>query len=230
VDSVQHFFVNEISDGRKNMVIVEGIMIVPELADDVLSLILPQILFKFSSIYTLSIFASIIAAHANKKLRKFPGLNVEVSLTDIMSRFYRKIFGGWEPMKQYHLPHGKYNRIFRDVGAWFEAVAKLPRATTVHLVVPHVWRDFQSLRSLSRKNKIFEREVKFQFPSSISSRQDYDLFILQTIAAVKDIVVPEQVNISAEKREDLVKIGCTGLDRLRRSSRKAGERKSTDGD
>jgi hypothetical protein len=118
----------------------------------------------------------------------------------------------------------------RDVDVLFKAVAKLPRATIIYLVVSHVWRDFQTLRSLSRKYKISEREVKFQFPAPINPRQDYDFFIAQTIAAVKDIVVQEQIDISAEKREELVKIGCTGFDSLRRSSRKAGERKRTDGD
>lgn len=114
VDSVQHFFVYEIPDGYENMVITEGIMGVPELADDVLSLILPQILFKFNSEYTLSMFASTIAAHANKKLWKCPGLNVEINLTDMMSELCWYFFG-WEPMDQFYLPHGKFARICHAV-------------------------------------------------------------------------------------------------------------------
>jgi hypothetical protein len=230
VESVQHFFVNEILDGRRNMVFAEGIMGVPELADDVLSLILPQILFKFSCGYTLLIFSRIIAhANANKKLKDVPGLNVEINFLDMMSLYYRNVFESWEPMRQCQLPHGKFAGMFLDVDIWFKAVAKLPKATTVHIVFSHVWRDFQSLRSLSKKYKISEREVKFQFPTPIIPRQDYDFFISQTIAAVKDIVVPEQVDISKEKRKELVKIGCTGFEHLRRSSRKAGGRKRTDG-
>ncbi|KFX87324.1 hypothetical protein V490_08340 [Pseudogymnoascus sp. VKM F-3557] len=224
VDSIQHFFVYKIPYGGKNMVIAEGIMGVPELADDVLSLMLPQIRFKFSCGYTLSIFSRVIA-HANKKFKKVLRLNVEINLSDMMSVYCRNAFESWKPMRQC-----QFIGIFWDANTWFKAVAKLPKVTTVHFVFSHVWRDFKSLRELSKKNKIPKREITFEFPAPHSPRQDYDFFIYQTIAAVKDIKIPKQLGISAARREELIKMGCTGFERPRRSSKKAGRRKRTDRD
>ncbi|KFY43306.1 hypothetical protein V495_04032 [Pseudogymnoascus sp. VKM F-4514 (FW-929)] len=221
VDSIQYFFVYKIPYGGKNMVIAEGIMGVPELTDDVLSLILPQILFKFTCGYTLLIFVRIIA-HANKKLKKVAGLNVEINLSDMMSVYDRNVFESWEPMRQCQLPHGKFTGMFSDVGIWFKAVAKLPKATTIHLVFSQVWRDFESLRKLSKRYKIPKREITFEFPAPNSPRPDYDFFIAQTIAAVKDIEIPKRLGISDARREELVKIGCTGFELPRRSPRQGG--------
>ncbi|KFX88059.1 hypothetical protein O988_09170 [Pseudogymnoascus sp. VKM F-3808] len=220
LDSVQHFYIAHIDYKDKITVFTEGIVGVPELAEDVLSLVLPQTLFKFTSTIPLVKFTEAVNAYANN-LKSVPELNVEINYMNMTNSKCHRTLGSWEPIE---LPHGLNIDFVGDVSDWFMKTGLLPKTTTLHLDVTHVWRDFRLLRLLGILSGISKMEVKFQFPAPPIPRQDYGFFIAQTITAVKDIEIPEQLGISDARREELVKIGCTGFERPRRSSRKTGER------
>jgi len=89
--------------------------------------------------------------------------------------------------------------------------------TRVHLVFPSLWRDFRGLRSLSKGTGLSERTVHFAFPKDGPYPQlpNHLFFVAQTVAAVKDIEVPEHWEIGKVQRKYLVDHGCTGFNGVR---------------
>ena len=83
-----------------------------------------------------------------------------------------------------------------------------PSPPTSILYFPKIWRDFRELRGLSTKFGVYKRLVTFQFPTTGFptaglSNQEFYFYKAQTIAAVKDVEVEEQINISPSRREEL---------------------------
>lgn len=211
LDSVQTFFIDTIDDNGKSKMFTKEIASLAELSEESLSLLVPQILFKFSSPDSLKIFAQTFAAHVNI-VNNVPELHIELDFTDNMKKEHIQRLSIWEETE---LPHGRDFGMRDHVQGWFQQIALLPELTTIHVIFTYIWMDFRALRGVSKQFGIYKREVTFQFPTPTISRQDYNFFKAQTIAAVKNIKVPEQVGIERARREALVNIGCTGFNGVR---------------
>jgi hypothetical protein len=172
---------------------------------------MPQILFKFNSPRALEVFAETFAAHLSV-CDVIPELHIELDFAQDMGDEDLAKLGSWDSCE---LPHGRDINMHDHVERWMSSIERLPEVTNVHLVFSQIWRDFRELRGLSKKFGLWKRRVTFQFPTPSLQHHRYSFFKAQTMAAVKDIEVAEQVGISAGRRAELVKLGCRGFNSIR---------------
>jgi hypothetical protein len=176
---------------------------VTEITEEVLSLVMPQILFQVRSPPDLERFAETFSAHL-EVCQKVPDLHIELDFTWSMDELHITELGKWTESKH---PHGR-GFMSKYVTEWFSAIALLPESTNVHMIFSKIWRDFRELRGLSTKFGVCKRLVTFQFPTTGFptaglSNQEFHFYKAQTIAAVKDGEVEKQINISPSRREEL---------------------------
>ncbi|MCJ1435727.1 hypothetical protein MMC27_005102 [Xylographa pallens] len=211
-DTVRSFFLDIVSDAGKSTLFAKEITQVTELTQEVLTLVMPEILFRFNTPHALVIFAETFAAHANI-CDVVPELQVELDFAQDLSEEDLTKLSSWVECKQ---PHGRDIGMHDHVEQWMRAIQLLPEVTNIHLVFSSIWRDFRELRGLSKKFGVSKSTVTFQFPTPSIRYQDYSFFEAQTMAAVKDLEVSEQAGISGTKRADLVKFGCRGFNCARK--------------
>ncbi|KAF4624393.1 hypothetical protein G7Y89_g13776 [Cudoniella acicularis] len=207
LDTIKSFFVDTISADGKSVLFAKDIVQVTELTEEILTLVMPLILFKFNTVAALETFVETFAAHLSV-CKVVPELHIELCFTKDMGENEVAMLGSWAECK---LPHGRDINMHDHVQRWMEANQSLPGNTIIHFVFPQIWRDFRELRGLSKKFGVSKRTITFQFPTPSSEIPEYSFYIAQTMAAVKDIEVPEQVGISSDKRVKLAKLGCRGF-------------------
>ncbi|RDL39907.1 Uncharacterized protein BP5553_04247 [Venustampulla echinocandica] len=211
-DTVQSFFLDAVSESGRSSLFERDVVKITELTQEVLTLVMPGILFQFSTPSALEVFAETFAAHSNV-CHIVPELHIELNLANNLSQASLEELAKFKATK---LPHGRGIQMHDHVEKWMLVIKTLPKTTThVHLVFSHIWRDFRELRGLSKKHGLSERTVTFQFRTPSIERPDHSFFEAQTMAAVKDLEVAEQAGISEEKRAKLVKFGCRGFNSTR---------------
>lgn len=213
LDTVHAFYIDAVTANGSSTLFSREITKVAEIAEELLTLVTPWILFTFKSPDGLRLFAETFYEHSRICKRKAE-LHVELDFTSSLGEADRESLEKWE---ETDVPHGKKQHIHSVLQEWLEALSHLPTDSThVHLLMPQFWRDFRSLRGLSAKTGLAEFQVSLAFLPNLShafSKQDYDFFIAQTIAAVYGIEVVEQAGINKERREKLVRYGCRGFNR-----------------
>lgn len=214
LDNVHSFYLDHVSCNGTSELFSKDITKVAAIADELLSLVTPWILFAFDSPRALHLFAEAFAAHAAVCTRQLE-LHVEFEFGATFLKSDRRKFANWI---ESDLPHGRDFDAHKTFEEWMLAVQELPPTTHVHLVFPYFWRDFRSLRGLSEKTGLRQHPITFRFPTDedYPSLPDHDFFVAQTIAAVKGIEVSEQSGISETRRATLVRHGCTGFNLGRR--------------
>ncbi|MCJ1402983.1 hypothetical protein MMC11_006205 [Xylographa trunciseda] len=196
MNTVRSFFMDTVSEAGKSTLFAKEILQVTELPQEVLTLI----------------FAETFAAHVSI-CNIVPELQVELDFTNNLSEEDIMKLRGWVECEQ---PHGRDIGMHDHVERWMRAIQLLPEDTNVYLVFSSIWRDFRELRSLSKKLELSKYTITFQFPTSSMGNLDNSFFEAQTMAAVSDIEVPEQVGISSTKRAELVRFGCRGFNSSRK--------------
>jgi hypothetical protein len=211
-DAVQSFYMDTITGSGRSTLFSKSIVEVSEITEEVLSLVMPQILFQVRSPLDLEVFAETFSAHLDV-CNEIPELHIELDLTWNMDEDLTLTLGKWTASE---LPHGR-GFMKKFVTEWFRAIELLPESTNVHMIFSKIWRDFRELRGLSTKFGVCKRLITFQFefPTAGLSDEDIHFYKAQTLAAVKDVEVAEQINISTSKREALVKLGCRGFNQVR---------------
>jgi hypothetical protein len=207
LDTVRSFFLDTVSEGGKSTLFAKDIVQVTELTEEVLTLVMPEILFKFNVSRALEVFAETFAAHVSI-CDVIPELHIELNFAEGLTNEDLRKLGSWEECKH---PHGRDINMHNHVQQWMRATQLLPEVTNIHLVFSHIWRDFRELRGLSRKFGLSKRRVTFQFWTSSIPHQERSFFEEQTMAAVKDLDVSEQGEINDIKRAELVQFGCRGF-------------------
>jgi hypothetical protein len=220
LDTVRTFFPDKISKAGKSTLFAKDIVRVTEITEEVLTLVLPEILFQFDTPHALEVFAETFAAHASI-CDVIPELHIELDFAKGLGEEHLGKLGGWVECK---LPHGRDVGMHDHVEQWMGAMQLLPEVANIHLhlVFSHIWRDFRELRGLSMKFGLAKRTVTFQFPTPSIQYPEYSFFEAQTMAAVKDSEFSEQAGISNARRVELVKFGCRGFNVIRRCSIKYG--------
>ncbi len=208
-DGVQHFFLDTVSGGQSEL-FAKSIVQVSELTEEVLTLIMPKILFQVRSPHDLEVFAEQFAAHLGV-CDVTPELHIELDFTWSMKEEHIVELGRFEEIEQ---PHGR-GFMGSYTAEWLSMVALLPESAHVHLIFSKFWRDFRELRGLSTKFGLCKRVVEFQFLTKGLSDVEMHFYKAQTMAAVKNVEVTEQSNISSNRREALVKLGCRGFNQVR---------------
>jgi hypothetical protein len=146
---------------RKKQAFLLGFAKVKEIADELLSLVTPSILFTFQSPDGLRMFAEQFAAHTAVCTRRIE-LHVEFDYTSSMDEADRQTLANWGDLK---VPHGRQEDAHRVFKKRVTALEGLPKESThVHLVFPYFWRDFRSLRGMSNKYGLSQYHVTFHFP------------------------------------------------------------------
>jgi hypothetical protein len=215
LDSVHSFYLDPVSHNGKSQLFSKDVTNVAAIADELLSLVTPWILFVFDSPRALRLFAEAFASHTAVCTRQIQ-LHVEFDFGATMDEASRTTFARWVESE---VPHGRHVNAHQIFEEWVLAVQELPSESThLHLIFPYFWRDFRSLRGLSEKTGIRQYPITFRFPADRGHPPlpDYDFFVAQTIAAVKGIEVSEQAGISETRRTMLVRHGCTGFNLGRR--------------
>lgn len=210
-DTTWSFFVDAVDANGRSWLFKDDLVRVSELTEEVLSLLVPKILFKFHSASALGVFVEKFAAHTSV-CNSIPELHIEVNLTDGMDGEDIELLDLWEETDQ---PHGCDTGVEKNIKTWLSRIKLLPQATTVHLVFDHLWRDWRELRGLSKKFGLSRRNITFQFAPPSTTYDKYTFCVAQTIAAIADIEVSEQSGISLARRQELVKMGCRGFNRVR---------------
>jgi hypothetical protein len=184
LDTVRSFFLDKISKSGKSALFAKDIVRVTEITEEVLTLVLPEILFQFDTTHALEVFAETFAAHASI-CNIVPELHLEVNFGKGLGEEDLGKLGGWLECK---LPHGRDVGMHDHVERWMSAIQHLPEVTNIHLhlVFSHIWRDFRELRGLSMKFGLSKRTVTFQFPTPSIQYPEYSFFEAQTMAAVTD--------------------------------------------
>ncbi len=213
VDTVRSFFLDTVSEDGKSTLFAKEIVQVTELTQEVLTLVMPEILFRFNTPHALEVFAEDFAAHVNI-CNVIPELHIELDFAKNLGQEDRTKLGSWAESK---LPHGRDINMHDHVTQWMSAIQLLPEVTNIHLVFSHIWRDFRELRGLSKKFGLSKHVITFQFPTPSNLLQEQNFLEAQTMAAVKDLEVSEQAGISGTKRIELVKFGCRGFNCYRNS-------------
>lgn len=209
-DTVRSFFLDPVSERGKSQLFAKDIIQVTELTEEVLTLVMPEILFVIGTERALDIFTEMFAAHVNV-CNFVPELHVEINLSNGLSRTALERLGSWTATD---LPHGRDVGMHDHVEGWMRRIQLLPSNTTIHFVFSYIWRDFRELNGLSKKYGISARPVTFQFPTpSHSEYPEYGFLEVQTMAAVKDMKSSDQGGISEANRAELVKFGCRGFNR-----------------
>jgi hypothetical protein len=214
LDTVRSFFVDTISPRGISKLFAKEIVKVTEITEEVLTLVLPEILFKFDNSDALEVFAETFAAHASI-CKVVPELHIELDLAKGLGEEELAHLGSWAKCS---LSHGRDINMHDHVKRWLSAIQRFPEVTNihVHLVFSHIWRDFRELRGLSKKFGLPKRTVTFQFPTPSIQYPDYSFFEAETIAAVKDLEHSEQAGISDAMRIELVEFACRGFTRYRK--------------
>lgn len=209
-DTLQSFFVDIVDMNGGSWLFKSDIVRVSELTQEVLTLLVPKILFKFDNATALGVFVEKFTAHTSV-CDGLPDLHVEVNLMDGMDRDEAGKLDLWEETK---LPHGRNIGVEDNFKEWLVQIQLLPQVTTVHLVFTHLWRDWREVRGLSKKFGLSHRNITFQFPLLSTAYKEHSFCVAQTIAAIADIEVSEQSGISLTRRQELVKMGCRGFNRI----------------
>jgi hypothetical protein len=210
VDAVKSFYLDIVTAGGRSTLFSNSIVQVTEITEEVLTLVMPHILFQIRDPEDLENFAEVFSAHQDV-CDRFPELHIEVDMTSNMEEENIIELGKWTASET---PHGR-GFMSENVEKWFCAINLLPEATYVHMVFSTIWRDFRELRGLSNKFGVYKRFVTFQFRVAGLSENDLTFFKAQTMAAVRNVEVEAQLNINASRREELVKMGCRGFNQLR---------------
>jgi hypothetical protein len=207
LDTVRSFFLDTVSEGGKSTLFAKEIVQVTELTEEVLTLVMPAILFRFDTPSALEGFAEVFAAHISI-CNVIPELHVELDFARNLSQDDRMKLGSWTESK---LPHGRDINMHDHVMRWMGAIKLLPAVTNIHLVFSHIWRDFREFRGLSKKFGLSKHITTFQFPTPSNLLPEHSFLEAQTMAAVADLDISEQAGISGTKRMELVKFGCRGF-------------------
>ncbi|KFY60966.1 hypothetical protein V496_05215 [Pseudogymnoascus sp. VKM F-4515 (FW-2607)] len=213
-ETICSFFVDIVDASGRSWLFKNDLVRVSEITQETLSLITPKILFKTISTTALEMFVEIFTSHTSV-CENIPELHIEVNLMDGLDQSDIRTLDLWEETK---LPHGRNTKVENNVKKWLSQIQLLPQATTVHLVFVHMWRDWRELRGLSKKFGLSRRKVTFQFPPPSIAYDEHTFCVAQTIAAVADIEVSEQAGISLARRQELVKSGCRGFNRVQKRS------------
>ncbi|KAK0125598.1 hypothetical protein ONS96_009433 [Cadophora gregata f. sp. sojae] len=208
-DAARSFFIDKITQDGTSELFAKPITKVSELTEEVLTLVMPKILFQVRNPKDLEGFVELFAAHLGV-CNLVPELNLEIDFTWSMEEDHTAELGKLEEIT---VPHGR-GFMSKYVEEWLSMLAMFPDSESIqiHLVFSKIWRDFRELRGLCKKFGISNRTVTFQF-----SDQDAHFYKAQTMAAVKDVETEEQINISVKRREELVNLGCRGFNQVRRS-------------
>jgi hypothetical protein len=134
---------------------------VSEIVKEVLSLVMPRILFQVRSPLDLEMFAETFSAHLDV-CEEVPELHIELDFTRNMDQLHITELDKWTASKH---PHGR-DFMSKYVAEWFSAIALLPESTNVYIIFLKIWRDFRELRGLSTKFGVCKRLVTFQFPTA----------------------------------------------------------------
>lgn len=204
-DEVQLFYIDHISDSGRSTLLGKEIVQVTELTQEVLTLVMPKILFRTKTPQALNAFAEIFNARS-LVCHQLPELHLEVDLFGNLDDEKLSILSRQNETKR---PHGDSINIHDHVKEWSASICALPPNTTLHLVFSQIWMEFQSLRGLSKNCGIPKYQTSFKFTEP--GTQDRDFFRAQTMAAVLDLIVSDMVGISPEKRAALVETGCRGF-------------------
>ncbi|EAT82045.2 hypothetical protein SNOG_10651 [Parastagonospora nodorum SN15] len=199
MDTVHSFFIDPVTEHGKSELFSNDITKVAVIADELLSLVLPWILFTFDNVKGLELFAETFSAHTAVCNREIP-LHVEIDLCCTLNEKKKEAFACWEESP---LPHGRALNAHDMFEGWMAAAQDLPpQSTHLYLVFTCFWRDFRALRGLSRKMRLNQYQLSFRFDTD-PSLPHHDFFVAQTIAAVHGIEVTEQAGISEAGREEL---------------------------
>lgn len=209
IDTVQLFHIDSIDDSGRSDLFAKEIVKVTELTQEVLTLVMPKILFTFRSADALTVFSETFAAHLSV-CKVVPELNIEVDFAADMTENEREELAIWQECT---LPHGREVNTHDHYQRWISALQPLPSTANILIVFSRIWRDFRELRGLAKKFNLPSRTIKFQFSerSPHIQQEDHDFFMRETIAAIKDLDIPEQEEISGIERARLVKFGCRGF-------------------
>lgn len=163
MDAVHSFYIDNVSENGRSTLFNRNIIKVTEITEEVLTLVTPWVLFTFKTSDSLSLFAEAFYSHY-RICKRTVDIHVELDLTAGMHELQLEAFAKWEETA---VPHGtKENAhgVFQD---WLKALQGLPTDSThVHLVFPHFWRDFRSLRGLSAATGLAKFQVTFAFPQT----------------------------------------------------------------
>lgn len=211
-ETVYSFFVDIVDATGRSWLFKSDLVRVTEITQETLSLITPKILFKPTNAIALEMFIEIFTSHTSVCVN-LPELNIEIDLMNGLDQNDIRALNLWGETK---LPHGRNTEVEDNVKKWLSQIQLLPQETTVHLVFVHMWRDWRELRGLSKKFGLSRRKVTFQFPPPSTAYDEHTFCVAQTIAAVADIEVSEQAGISLARRQELVKAGCRGFNRVQK--------------
>jgi hypothetical protein len=160
-ETTRDFYLDVVSDTGESKLFNRAITKVKEIADELLSLVTPSIMFTFKSADGLRLFAKQFAAHTAVCTRRIE-LHVEFDYTSSMDEADRQTLANWGDLEG---PHGRQEDAHGVFRKWVTALEGLPKESTyVHLVFPYFWRDFRSLRGMSNKYGLSQYHVTFQFP------------------------------------------------------------------
>jgi hypothetical protein len=163
LDTVRPFFIDTVSESGRSTLFGIDLVHVTELTQEVLTLVMPQILFTFNTPHSLDVFAETFNAHVGV-CNVVPELHIELNFTEGLSEEDLRKIGSWAECM---VPHGREINMHDRVEEWMKAIEPLPQITTIHLVFSHIWRDFRELRGLAMKLGLSRRPVTFQFPTPV---------------------------------------------------------------
>jgi hypothetical protein len=106
---------------------------VSEIVKEVLSLVMPRILFQVRSPLDLEMFAETFSAHLDV-CEEVPELHIELDFTRNMDQLHITELDKWTVSKH---PHGR-DFMSKYVTEWFSAIALLPESTNVHMIFSNI--------------------------------------------------------------------------------------------
>ena len=206
--------VDRISDDGNSALFGTTLVQVRETAAEVLTLVLPEIIFSMESPTALQRFSEALRAHLEVcEGVALPTTHISIDLTGALEK-QNEEFAQWCPPTNRD-PHG------RDVGAYehFEAfcvhIQSLPDSTVIWLHLSSVWRDYRSLRALSQRHGLYHRTLRFNYRVEKTNMKnffpDFQWHLHQMMAAMKNIEIPDGMDLGADVRKQLVNHGCTGF-------------------
>ena len=206
-NQIDRFYIDHITYDGKSSLFDKHFAQVARLGEAVVTLLVPKVLFCFHTSRSLYFFSMVFL----EPLKAFKSQIQFYVRLDFCASIPDKIaFASWTRVLG---PHGSDVDVLTNYEEWMVEAAELPPTTHIHLVFPFVWRDFRTLRALSKMTGFCTRNISFDFPENrgFPLLQDREFLEMHTVMAIKNLEIPEQPDMTPAERKRLVEFGCTGF-------------------
>ena len=189
---------------------------VPAAFNEFLSLNAGEMMFAFTTVASLRNFSEMFHAYVKAGPAQQAEIQVAVWLFHSATEF-----GSMKAWKEIDMAHGYQENAHLHVKEWVEAVQTLPPYARVSLVLRYPWRDYRSLRGVTRPLREQDvgagrrrlKGVAVQMDAWDEIPDDY-FHLSMTVASVEGREMAEQSQVTEQKAEQLVKYGNRGFGRI----------------